>query len=50
MVVTMPMTVVHEDVHQRTGREKQERQKPSDMGPVFLKQEIGCHSPHDEKP
>ena len=48
MVFSMP--VVHEQVHQRAGRQQQIRQRTEGVCQVFGQQEIARDSAHEDQP
>lgn len=50
MVLTMaPMTVMHEDMHQRTGQQQQERQGADNMRQVLGQEEVARDRPDDDQ-
>jgi hypothetical protein len=43
------MTVMHEDVHERTRQKQQEGQRTEKVDAMLAEQKIGGHGTHDDK-
>ena len=41
--MTVPMTVMHEEMHQRARRQEQEREYLDDVSPVLRPEEVANH-------
>ena len=49
MLVVPAMAAVHEDMHQRAGQQKQERQGTEEMGAVLAEQKVGGSGTKDDQ-
>jgi hypothetical protein len=49
MMTMAPVTMVHEDMHQRAGQQQQKRQRAEEVGAVLCQQEIARDGPDDDQ-